>query len=180
MGAANGDILRKIGESAEMGFISRIFNRGPSEPDNGPPKTVAINHDDYYAEYVGHTTDGRQFFLTTPFNPAIGDEAGSEFVGLFLFDAKGKLLDVKIDELGPRGSFDKSKREGVCQQRLRELGDVTFDRIEIAPFSVERFGTTFGLIARPPQDEDDSWWVELHPGNYMAFSEPFDSGEYDT
>jgi len=26
-------------------------------PD-GPPQTVAINHDDYHAEYVGHTTDG--------------------------------------------------------------------------------------------------------------------------
>ncbi|GAA0255521.1 hypothetical protein GCM10010492_65480 [Saccharothrix mutabilis subsp. mutabilis] len=46
--------------------------------------------------------------------------------------------------------------------------------------TVARIGTTFGLIARPGDEEDDSWWVELHPGNYMAFSEPWDSGEYDT
>ena len=35
----------------------------------GPPKLVAVGHDDYHAEYVGRTRDGRQFFLTTPFVP---------------------------------------------------------------------------------------------------------------
>jgi len=25
----------------------------------GPPKTVALDHDDYHAEYVGKTEDGR-------------------------------------------------------------------------------------------------------------------------
>ncbi|MEU3456907.1 hypothetical protein ABZ671_25400 [Micromonospora sp. NPDC006766] len=57
---------------------------------------------------------------------------------------------------------------------------MTFGRIEVAPFAVERFGTTFGLIPQPPEDGDDFWWVELHPGNYMAFTAPWDSGEYDT
>ena len=33
---------------------------------------------------------------------------------------------------------------------------------------------------RAPESEDDGWWVELQPGNYMAFHEPRDSGEYDT
>jgi hypothetical protein len=31
---------------------------------------------------------------------------------------------------------------------LQELGDV--------PFAMERFGTTFGLVLREPEDEDDS------------------------
>ena len=46
--------------------------------------------------------------------------------------------------------------------------------------AIERFDTTFGLVARPPEDDDDVWAVELQPGRYMAFFEPWDSGEYDT
>ena len=147
---------------------------------DGPPKLIAIDHDEYHAEHVGRTADGRQFFLTTPFEPAIGDRAGNEFVALFVFDRVGKLLEAKIDQFGPMATLDDQKRRDVYDQHLRELGDVSFERIEVAPFSVDRFGTTFGLIPRPPEEEEDSWCVELLPGNYMAFQEPWDSGEYDT
>jgi len=51
---------------------------------DGPPDLVAIEPDDYHAEYVGRTADGRQFFLTTPFDPALADE-GAEFIALYLF-----------------------------------------------------------------------------------------------
>ena len=37
----------------------------------------------------------------------------------------------------------------------------------------------FGLIPRSPEGDDEGWWVEMHPGNYMAFHEPWD-GDYDT
>jgi hypothetical protein len=57
---------------------------------------------------------------------------------------------------------------------------VTFERIEVAPFAIERFGTTFGLVLREPEDEDEVWAVEVQPGNYMAFFEPWDGGDYDT
>jgi hypothetical protein len=46
--------------------------------------------------------------------------------------------------------------------------------------ALDRFGTTFGLVVLAPDYEDDGYAVELHPGNYMAFFEPWDSGEYDT
>lgn len=144
------------------------------------PERVAINHDDYHAQHVGTTADGRQFFLTTPFEPKLGDQEGNEFVALYLFDAAGTLLEATIDEFGPRGSFDEAQRDAVYQQRLEELCEVTFQRIEIAPFEVERFGSRFGLIPYPPEDEEEGLTVEVQPGNYMAFFEPFDSGEYDT
>jgi hypothetical protein len=148
-------------------------------PD-GPPKTIAINPDDYYAEHVGRTADGRQFLLTTPFEPTIGGRAGREFVATYLFDTTGKLVEARIDDFGPRALVDGETRRQIYEQRLRELGDITFERIEIAPFTVERFGTTFGLIPRPPEHDVGGWWVEIQPGNYMAFHEPWDSGEYDT
>ncbi|MEU8261848.1 hypothetical protein AB0C02_14655 [Micromonospora sp. NPDC048999] len=149
--------------------------------DDGPPQLIAIDHDDYHAEHVGHTADGRQFFLTTPFEPGSGETGGGgEFVARFLFDASGRLLDAAIEAFGPRHLMDRDARRRAYEARLAELGPVTFGRVEVAPFAVERFGTTFGLIPRPPEDEGDSWWVELHPGNYMAFTAPWDSGEYDT
>lgn len=52
------------------------------------PELIAIEHDNYAARYIGVLLDGRQFFLTTPFVPAIGGEAGREFVALFLFDKR--------------------------------------------------------------------------------------------
>ncbi|MEU2610087.1 hypothetical protein ABZ570_00630 [Micromonospora sp. NPDC007271] len=147
---------------------------------DGPPQLIAIDHDGHHAEHVGHTADGRQFFLTTPFEPGDPETGGgAEFVARFLFDGAGRLLDATIDAFGPRHLMDRDARRRTYEARLAQLGPVTFGRIEVAPFAVERFGTTFGLIPRPPEDEDDSWWVELHPGNYMAFTEPWDSGEYD-
>lgn len=145
-----------------------------------PPKRIAIDHDDYLAEYVGRTRDGRQFFLTTPFEPARDGKEGREFLALFLFDAKGKFLEAKIDDLGPRATLDHEKRVALRDQRLGELDGLSFERIEIAPFSIDRFGFTFGLIPREPEDDDDTWAVELQPGNFMAFFPPWDSGIYDT
>lgn len=97
-----------------------------------------------------------------------------------LCKALGKLLEAKIDELGSRTTLDKDKAKRLYDQRLKELGDIHFGRVNVAPFSVKRFGTDFGLVVREPEEEDDLWAVEMQPGNYMAFFEPWDSGEYDT
>lgn len=145
-----------------------------------PPKLVAIDHDDYHAEHVGRTSDGHQFFLTLPFVPAIGGRNGCEFVALYLFDEHGLLIEAKIDSFGPRASMNDVARKNFYEQRLQELGEVSFELIEIAPFAVERFDTTFGLVLREPEDDGEPWAVEVQPGNYMAFFEPWDSGEYDT
>lgn len=147
---------------------------------DGPPALVAIEPDDHHAKHVGHTADGRQFFLTNPFEPATGGRPGAEFIALYLFDASGALVEARIDELGPRATVDEKTARALYDRRLRELGEVRFDRIEIAPFAVERYGTRFGLVVRPPETEDDLWTAEVQPGNYMAFYEPWDSGEYDT
>ena len=145
-----------------------------------PPKIIAIDHDDYHAEHVGRAGDGLQFFLTRPFEPAIGGREGCEFIALYLFDKHGTLLEAKIDSFGPRASVNAEACRTLYEERLRELGEVSFERIQVAPFSIERFGVTFGLVLREPEDEDDPWAVEVQPGNYMAFFEPWDSGEYDT
>ena len=147
---------------------------------NNPRAIVEIEHDDYHAKHVRWTADGRQFFLTNPFVPAYDGKIGGEFIALYIFDGDGKLLDATIDELGPRSSFDREKAKKLYEQRLKELGKVHFRRIRVVPFSLTRFGIEFGLVLRVPETDEDPWAVEALPGNYMAFFEPWDSGEYDT
>ncbi|CAC9511108.1 hypothetical protein BAZOLSSOX_1922 [uncultured Gammaproteobacteria bacterium] len=144
------------------------------------PQKISIDHDDYHAEHIGRTKKGEQFFLTTPFEPAINEKEGCEYITLFKFDNEGNLLEHIIDEIGTRGSYDENERKEKYLARLNELGEVKYCRIEVKPFSVERNGVVFGLITREPEDKEDVWAVELLPGNYMAFFEPWDSGEYDT
>ena len=105
---------------------------------------------------------------------------GREFLALYLFDTDGAFLEARIDDLGIRANFDRENAIRLNQQRLDELGPLSYGRIEVQPFQLERFGTTFGLVLRFPEDEEDVWAVEAQPGNYMAFFEPWDSGEYDT
>jgi hypothetical protein len=144
------------------------------------PKLIAIDHDDYHAEFVGKTAEGKQFFLTEPFVPATPTNPGNEFVALYLFDKEGNLIEAFIDEFGPRNKMDRNARDALCKKRLDDLGEIEFDRIEIAPFSIEKFGITFGLIPNEPEDEDGYLSITLEPGDYMAFYEPWDSGNYET
>ncbi|HSZ62595.1 MAG TPA: hypothetical protein VK828_12410 [Terriglobales bacterium] len=145
-----------------------------------PPVLVAIDHDDYYANRVGRIKDGLQVFVTTPFVAASGYEVGREFIAIYIFDAKGKLVEARIDDLGPRSELGRKQARRLLEQRMSELGAIDYGRIVVQPFAIERFGTTFGLVPRAPEEEGDGWWVEVQPGNYMAFHEPWDSGEYDT
>lgn len=101
-------------------------------------------------------------------------------MALYIFDCEGNLIDSVIDDLGPRHSLDEARSRSVYEQRLADIGDYELDRISIRPFSINRYDTTFGLIPCEPDEDNDEWTVEVQPGNYMCFIEPWDSGEYDT
>jgi hypothetical protein len=171
----NTDVWRKCATG-----LPRLSSQRGAAMKDGAPDIIAINNDDYHAEHIGRTADGRQFILTTPFEPTVGGREGAEYVARYLFDSKGKLLEANIEDFGPRATLDDNKRRKTYDRLLAELGDVILDRVEVAPFSVERFGTTFGLVVREPDEDDGVWAVEMQPGNYMAFFEPWDSGDYDT
>jgi len=79
--------------------------------------------------------------------------------------------------MGPRETLDYDVYWERYDERLAELGDVTFDSIMVQPFAIERFGTTFGFIA---EGWDGRWTVSVEPGNSMVFYEPWDTGLYDT
>ena len=150
-----------------------------------PPALVALDHDGYRAEHVGRTADGRQFFLTTPFQPDDSRTgwAGAEYIALFLFDEAGALLEARIDDMGSRQTLDREHYEKKDLARLADLGNVDFGRIGFRPFALQEHGTVFGLVLRQTRDEDgvvQGWAVDLMPGDSMCFLAPWDSGEYDT
>ena len=141
------------------------------------PEYFAIDPDDYHARYTGWTKDGRQIFLTEPFVPAIGGKEGAEFIALFIFDDEGNLIQDAIASLGSRSSINRAHKDKHMSDLLDGVGELDCKRIHIKPFSIRRDGVTFGFIA---EEFEGDWTVELHPGNYMAFHEPWDSGVYDT
>lgn len=141
---------------------------------------VALVPDESHAQHVGRTKSGQQFFLTTPFVPHGNGNAGCEYVALYIFDGAGKLVESKIDSFGPRSTMNHQKRKDTIDLRLYELGKITRERIIMQPFAVEHDGVKFGLVPKPPEHGEKSWAVEVMPGNYMAFFEPWDSGVYDT
>lgn len=147
-----------------------------------PPKLVALDHDDDSARYVGHTRDGRQFFLTTPFVPAeaVGTPTGREFLAFYIFDEAGGPLSAAIEDLGPRAGMDEAARIALRDEWLASLGEVEYRRIQVAPFKVERFGVEFGFIPQPPEEPDEDWCVNVEPGNSMCFWPPWTSADYDT
>ncbi|MDH6195506.1 hypothetical protein M2272_002146 [Mycobacterium frederiksbergense] len=154
------------------------------------PTRFVIAHDDYHAKFVGTAADGRQFFVTTPFSYG---HTSAEFVARYLFDADGVLVDATIVPLGarpdtvtlPGNVMQFPAQAEALEQLLNEIQPVTFENIEIAPFSITSHGREFGLILQGPDpdypdDDDWHWTVTVEPGDYMAFYSPWDSGDYDT
>ena len=138
------------------------------------PDTFPIMHDDYHADRIGILPDGAQFFVTTPFRPATDDDPGEEYLAVFIFEADGAFREARIDSFGPREGMDEEAAKQRAEERMKELGSVIFTDIIVSPFSIEHQGTKFGFIP-----EEETGGIELQPGNYMAFFDPWD-GDYDT
>ena len=164
-----------------------------------PPDRIIIPYDDYHGKYVGKTSAGEQFFITTPFTSDASDEKSKEFVALYIFEENGVLKRFVIDELGSRldlvgedlahllsGNLlqDNEAAQVIIERHIRILGKITNEDITVQLFSFKKDGIEFGLIPdvadeEDELEEDDVPYIILQPGNYMAFMEPWD-GEYDT
>jgi hypothetical protein len=154
-----------------------------------PPRKITINHDDRHARYMGRTVAGEQFFITAPY--VEGGPAQRfprrDFVALYVFDKKGALVRSKIIDLGTREKKDaqttRALKKRAAEERdklLASLGEVTYGDISVAPFTVKKFKIEFGLSHSGPEDPFDPWLAAFTPGAYMKFTQPWDSGTYET
>ena len=159
--------------------------------DELAPEVFVIAHDDYHASHVGLTADGQQFFITTPFAWASAEGGSQEFAARYLFTPDGALAEAEILPLGPRpglgalpGNVESFADQSLAiEHLLAQISPVVYGDITIKPFSVMAHGLEFGMVLNGPvpEDPDEEWYwsVNLEPGDFMAFSAPWDSGDYD-
>jgi len=184
LAAANTQADKEILAKRRKGYIEGNLAKVPEYDPKLPPRFVAINHDDYHARYVGKTSTGKLFFLTRPFAPSIGEAVGGNYIALYLFDEFGLLTEAQVYDERQEGLRTETAVDEFVQGLLAQLGKYKFGNIRVAPFSLQKFGRTFGLVfdagdGEGEDDEDSGAWVNVLPGDYMAFYPPWD-GDYDT
>jgi hypothetical protein len=148
------------------------------DPESPVPDRFTIVPDDYHVPYAGVAGDGRLFFighlLFVPGNRGQGD--GNEFVATFLWTPDGEFDAIRVDALGARETLEPRDRDAAIEAHLAELGDYELESIDVSPFAVEAHGATFGFV---PTIDDDYVSIDLHPGDYVSYTPPWDGG-YDT
>lgn len=106
------------------------------------------------------------------------DDYHAEYVGV---TADGCLASVTINDFGPRATLDHEARIRRRDALLASLGDYRHAAIRIAPFEVEAWGVTFGLVLNHIEDEgEEQWQAVVEPGNCMCSWAPWTDGLYDT
>lgn len=147
------------------------------------PKRFTIVPDDYHVPYAGTAEDGRKFFLSEElFSLETSDRPGSAYVGLFLWNADGSFDEVQVDEVSrpegaPPGQAGPAVADELVAARLADLGDYVLESIEVEPFSENVDGVTFGWKVG---QYDDTYSINIEPGDFIAYYEPWDGLEYDT
>jgi hypothetical protein len=144
--------------------------------DRGP-KRITIVPDDYHVPYAGTAEDGRRFFLS---DELFDMESG--YVGLFLWKADGAFDEVKVGEVGraaglPPGQAGPAGADELVASRLAELGRYVLEPIEVEPFAKEVDGVTFGWVGN---EFEGVYSINIEPGNFIAYYEPWDGLDYDT
>jgi len=141
------------------------------------PERFTIAPDDYHVPFAGTAQDGRKFFLSQELF------AEDSYVGLFLWHPDGTFDEVRVDPVPrpgglPPGQASPAGADELVEARLAELGDYVLEDIEVEPFIEQVDGVDFGW--RVGQYEDGQYFINIEPGNFIAYYEPWDGLEYDT
>ena len=96
--------------------------------------------------FVGHFLGEAQFLTYV----AVAGARRQWLAVLHTFDGDGAHTETRVFRAGPESDSAASRAAGQRQQDwLRELKTMLIGPIDVLPFSVERDGETFGLLARP-------------------------------
>ncbi|NUR99074.1 MAG: hypothetical protein HOV67_27930 [Kribbellaceae bacterium] len=77
----------------------------------------------------------------------------------------------------PPGQAASAGAHELVAARLGELGAYVLEPIDVAPFSVELDGVTFGWIG---DEFEGTYSIHIEPGDFIAYYEPWDGLGYDT
>jgi hypothetical protein len=143
------------------------------------PERFTIAPDDYHVPYAGTAEDGRKFFLSEE----LFEPGGAAYVGLFLWKADGTFDEVVVEEVSrprglPPGQAGRAGAKAIVDARLNALGDYVLEPVEVEPFTKKIDGVTFGW--KVGQYDDGSYYINIEPGNFIAYYAPWDGLGYDT
>jgi hypothetical protein len=145
---------------------------------NEAPERFTIVPDDYHIPYAGTAQDGRKFFLSEEFFGR-----GGAYVGLFLWSADGTFDEVRVDRVArpvglPPGQAGPAGAKALVDARLSDLGDYRLGPIEVEPFTEKIDGVTIGWHIG--QYDNGEYYINIEPGDFIVYYEPWDGIEYDT
>lgn len=143
---------------------------------------IRLIPDQYHLPDVGRLDAGAQFWIDLQLQPE--SESVRDFVATYVFDDDGVLIWYEIDDLGLRSDPNARRASEVIEQQKTKLGASERADIWVYPFSVTAHGSTFGLVVRPPEPENDETeegpLVDAMPGWTLMFYPPWEEGMYDT
>ena len=148
------------------------------------PRRFRIVPDDYHVPWAGTAEDGRRFFLSEElFSTGTADRPGSAYVGLFLWRHDGTFDEVRVDAVRrprdvPPGQAAAAGADRLVAARLAELGRYVLEPIEVEPFTTRVSGVTFGWHSG--WYDDGTCYLNVEPGNFIAYYAPWDGLDYDT
>ena len=140
------------------------------------PERFTIRPDDYHVPYAGTAEDGRKFFLSEELF------SSSNYVGLFLWRADGTFDAVRVDAVPrpkglPPAQAAPAGATALIDARLDELGDYVLEPIRVEPFVTRVDGVDFGWKV---VQFEGVYSINIEPGDFIAYYEPWDGFEYDT
>ncbi|WP_418063551.1 hypothetical protein [Pimelobacter simplex] len=141
-----------------------------STPDGEPPTRFTIRPDDYHVPYAGTAADGRRFFLSEELGTP--EDPDTWYVGLFLWHPDGTFDEVVAERVATVPASDRLR-----ETYLASLGDYVLEPVEVTPFTTEIDGITFGWAV---SEYEGIWSINIEPGDFIAYNEPWDGVDYDT
>jgi hypothetical protein len=147
-----------------------------------PPTRFRISPDHYPERYAFTTGPGRRFFLSDELFAFAPDQESTGYVGLFLWNADGSFSELRVAPVRraagfPPGQAVSAGADELVDRRLAELGDYTIEPITVQPFTREVYGVTFGWRVT---EYDGRFSINIEPGDFIAYYEPWDGLGYDT
>jgi hypothetical protein len=93
--------------------------------------------------------------------------------------ADGTFAELKVDEVRrpeglPPAQAASAGADQLVAARLGELGKYVLEPIDVAPFTVNRNGVTFGWAVT---QFEGTCSINIEPGNFIAYYEPWDGPE---
>jgi hypothetical protein len=146
---------------------------------------IRLIPDKYHLRCVGQLEVGAQFWIDVQLK--VENSNTRDFVATYVFDTDGVLIWNEIINLGLRTDTDQLAPSAVIEEQLVKLGAYKKTDISVYPFSVNAYGSKFGLVVRKPdlvepedQNDDDQVLVDALPGWTLMFYPPWNEGLYDT